>query len=123
MSPESVTASTPPHPWSSDQYLKPILQEDPLLQLDFESIGGGGGGPGGVSGGPDGASGGPDGASEGASGGLGVSRGASGGVGSGNSESLLKPKQVGGSNSESMLKAKQVAFFLSKVLELFCCAG
>lgn len=63
MAPESVITSTPPHPWASDQYLVPVLQDDPLLQLDFENDGGGGGGSGG-GGGANSASGGGDGSNE-----------------------------------------------------------
>ena len=29
-----VTA--PPFPWSDDQFLKPVIPDDPLLQLDME---------------------------------------------------------------------------------------
>jgi len=31
---QSVTQ--PPFPWDQDQYFKPVLAEDPLLQYDFE---------------------------------------------------------------------------------------
>lgn len=95
MPPQSVIASTPPHPWSSDQYLLPLLQDDPLLQLDFENTDGDGGG--------------------GASGGGGVSGGADCGTSAGASTS--------GSHSESVLKARQVTHFLWEVLEFYCCTG
>ena len=31
-----MSISTPPFPWSDDVYLKPILPDDPLLQIDYE---------------------------------------------------------------------------------------
>ena len=31
-----MSFSTPPFPWSDDVYLKPVLPDDPLLQIDYE---------------------------------------------------------------------------------------
>ena len=30
------TSLAPPFPWSSTQFLQPVIPDDPLLQLDFE---------------------------------------------------------------------------------------
>ena len=30
------SVAQPPFPWDQDQYFKPVLAEDPLLQYDFE---------------------------------------------------------------------------------------
>ena len=42
----------PPFPWEQDQYFKPVIEDDPLLQLDFEceACDGGEGGDGGEAG-------------------------------------------------------------------------
>ena len=31
-----LDVTTPPFPWDTDQYYRPVLADDPLLQYDFE---------------------------------------------------------------------------------------
>ena len=38
-SPSSLSSASIPYPWEEDCYLVPVLEDDPLLQLDFSSSG------------------------------------------------------------------------------------